>query len=327
MNQTHYNNSPNHPKCETCEIGFASERRYEEHLGNKRTCHVCHVHLEIHENLDMHYRDSQCHPRCSRCGRGFMTTLQYGMHLSECIGTTFAHSSPAAKSNTLSLPTPEESVSGASVSDSALLETEQKEERMESSWATTPRPLHDEATPAPSIDDSDASEYHAGNGGAQRDASPRPLTSVYCRGPATPSLPTDDDILEALDVRYGTEMASHVRHILRTEDVSTEVRPSADGSPLSHPPAGETISSHEDLRSDSSMQQGPLRQTSPSTGLHAGMLEAQSWHCRACLREPSNDTVATFCGHLFCRSCLMQMCRTDMRCSVCGQLFFLKLEL
>ncbi|KAI0695879.1 hypothetical protein C8T65DRAFT_664638 [Cerioporus squamosus] len=52
-----------------------------------------------------------------------------------------------------------------------------------------------------------------------------------------------------------------------------------------------------------------------------------SYHCRTCLNDPCIEPVVTICGHLFCRSCLLQemMSRTGC-CPVCGKTFFVKLE-
>ncbi|KAI0711462.1 hypothetical protein C8Q76DRAFT_59446 [Earliella scabrosa] len=53
-----------------------------------------------------------------------------------------------------------------------------------------------------------------------------------------------------------------------------------------------------------------------------------SWACRLCLQNPCLDPITTFCGHLFCHSCIMDKIATGtgMACPVCDQLFLVRLH-
>ncbi|RPD56925.1 hypothetical protein L227DRAFT_602725 [Lentinus tigrinus ALCF2SS1-6] len=54
-----------------------------------------------------------------------------------------------------------------------------------------------------------------------------------------------------------------------------------------------------------------------------------SWHCRICLKNPCDKPVATMCGHLFCKSCIMLKMASSPSsyCPVCKKMFFLGLNL
>ncbi|RPD56936.1 hypothetical protein L226DRAFT_168390 [Lentinus tigrinus ALCF2SS1-7] len=173
------------------------------------------------------------------------------------------------------------------------------------------------------------------------------------------ALPTDADI-----PRYDADVASRVSRVLPTEPAPTTQTTTHDRGQdtretrrnveawqeciLLDSPTSPSLCSIrlEENRTQvlSAMSQTPTRPSSPvghilqqgdneglgtseETGSNAGMLQTQSWHCRACLRNPCKDPVATLCGHLFCRSCLMHIFEDDMRCSVCGQFFLLQLDL
>ncbi|KAH9848880.1 hypothetical protein C2E23DRAFT_841941 [Lenzites betulinus] len=51
------------------------------------------------------------------------------------------------------------------------------------------------------------------------------------------------------------------------------------------------------------------------------------YHCRSCLKDPSIDPVATICGHIFCRSCVVNELAKGTGCPTCNKLFFIKLDL
>ncbi|KAI0636426.1 hypothetical protein C8Q77DRAFT_500499 [Trametes polyzona] len=54
--------------------------------------------------------------------------------------------------------------------------------------------------------------------------------------------------------------------------------------------------------------------------------KAQSWHCRSCMAEVCIEPVATVCGHVFCRGCLLRELQTRGACPVCHKLFLLQLD-
>ncbi|TFK92270.1 hypothetical protein K466DRAFT_513831 [Polyporus arcularius HHB13444] len=53
---------------------------------------------------------------------------------------------------------------------------------------------------------------------------------------------------------------------------------------------------------------------------------AVSFHCRSCLRDPCVQPVATICGHIFCHSCIVQELSTKMCCPVCQKTYFIRLH-
>ncbi|KAH8101807.1 hypothetical protein BXZ70DRAFT_906377 [Cristinia sonorae] len=50
-----------------------------------------------------------------------------------------------------------------------------------------------------------------------------------------------------------------------------------------------------------------------------------TWHCRVCLKEPTEPT-ATMCGHLFCHGCIIQELSRNFQCPVCRKMMLLRLH-
>ncbi|KAL1944411.1 hypothetical protein VTO73DRAFT_2841 [Trametes versicolor] len=50
------------------------------------------------------------------------------------------------------------------------------------------------------------------------------------------------------------------------------------------------------------------------------------WHCRSCFAEPCDEPVATICGHIFCRNCIVDEIATGMSCPACKKVFLVKLD-
>ncbi|TFK83405.1 hypothetical protein K466DRAFT_263375 [Polyporus arcularius HHB13444] len=57
-------------------------------------------------------------------------------------------------------------------------------------------------------------------------------------------------------------------------------------------------------------------------------LASISWHCRLCSRSPCEQPVATMCGHVFCKSCIMKEMEASPSscCPVCQRMFLLGLK-
>ncbi|KAI0371698.1 hypothetical protein BV20DRAFT_157883 [Pilatotrama ljubarskyi] len=51
-----------------------------------------------------------------------------------------------------------------------------------------------------------------------------------------------------------------------------------------------------------------------------------SWRCSLCLRQPRVEPVATYCGHVFCHSCIMQELSNHMSCPICKATYFVRLR-
>ncbi|KJA26800.1 hypothetical protein HYPSUDRAFT_35957 [Hypholoma sublateritium FD-334 SS-4] len=82
--QTHYWDSPNHPKCHTCSTGCKDEQNYLEHMSAahpEQHCSVCLTTYETPELLQAHLWTSSLHPKCDRCNKGFANMEAKDVHL------------------------------------------------------------------------------------------------------------------------------------------------------------------------------------------------------------------------------------------------------
>ncbi|KAI0659417.1 hypothetical protein C8Q70DRAFT_140315 [Cubamyces menziesii] len=88
-----------------------------------------------------------------------------------------------------------------------------------------------------------------------------------------------------------------------------------------------TTPSEERIRSylQSTVQPTPSR-SSRGTSEAQGHEWDTSWSCRSCQRAPCIEPVATFCGHIFCRSCILLELGEHGVCPVCKKMFLLRLD-
>ncbi|KAI0820218.1 hypothetical protein BC628DRAFT_924417 [Trametes gibbosa] len=54
--------------------------------------------------------------------------------------------------------------------------------------------------------------------------------------------------------------------------------------------------------------------------------KAQWWNCRSCMTDVCTEPVATVCGHIFCRDCLIRELQDHGTCPVCKKIFLVKLD-
>ncbi|KAJ4479893.1 hypothetical protein C8R41DRAFT_499863 [Lentinula lateritia] len=89
----HYLESPSHPTCHQCRVGFVDDRDFEQHclrLHDLTRCKQCGRQYENVAQLQQHYLTSIRHPTCSACEIGFETEKRQQAH----IQTIHFHSDP-----------------------------------------------------------------------------------------------------------------------------------------------------------------------------------------------------------------------------------------
>ncbi|KAI0263097.1 hypothetical protein BC834DRAFT_889105 [Gloeopeniophorella convolvens] len=82
--QQHYKDTPIHPKCARCDIGFADNAAIQAHVISVHrpiTCHACNGLPVYREDVNNHYRISPNHPKCGVCGTGFENDEAFNEHI------------------------------------------------------------------------------------------------------------------------------------------------------------------------------------------------------------------------------------------------------
>ncbi|TBU29344.1 hypothetical protein BD311DRAFT_756509 [Dichomitus squalens] len=103
--KVHYQQSPKHPKCTACKLGFEDAIELQKHMAARITCDVCVAHLLPALTMEEHYQMSSVHPKCESCLKAFRGSDELVMHLRGCgLKTT---PEPAADDTKLSRDTPE----------------------------------------------------------------------------------------------------------------------------------------------------------------------------------------------------------------------------
>ncbi|KAH8998139.1 hypothetical protein EDB92DRAFT_2026515 [Lactarius akahatsu] len=72
--EQHYRDTPVHPKCTRCDIGFADNAAIQAHVISTHrpiTCNVCNGLQVYGEDVARHYKISPNHPSCTICDIGF----------------------------------------------------------------------------------------------------------------------------------------------------------------------------------------------------------------------------------------------------------------
>jgi len=85
--------------------------------------------------------------------------------------------------------------------------------------------------------------------------------------------------------------------------------------------------SRASLRSFNRSLENETRMTSPMSPKSEPMMQdldplqnprGSRFHCRLCMADPCDEATATFCGHIFCHSCITQEVMETSRCPVCN---------
>ncbi|CAL1708874.1 unnamed protein product [Somion occarium] len=113
------------------------------------------------------------------------------------------------------------------------------------------------------------------------------------------------------DSRSRTRSTARDSTLPRSKSSRTKVTSGASGVPL-----GST--------SGPKAHYNPLNPSS-TLSMTAGAEKELSWHCRICLKNPSEPTV-TMCGHLFCHGCIIQELARGLQCPVCKRVMLLRLH-
>ncbi|KAH9848881.1 hypothetical protein C2E23DRAFT_410986 [Lenzites betulinus] len=152
----------------------------------------------------------------------------------------------------------------------------------------------------------------------------------------------------------GGEAPQHTdRHVARAEGTSStpkSMSPRSCSSPSSAvlrfvasqsaDPATEDVESVHSVQPIPAVKRSPVapstRKPAPSasrpqqsinqSGPQRPHEKTQSWHCRACMTEVCTKPVATVCGHIFCRDCLIRELEDHGACPVCKKVFLIKLD-
>ncbi|KAF8500366.1 hypothetical protein F5888DRAFT_1610383, partial [Russula emetica] len=78
--EQHYRDTPVHPKCAGCNIGFVDDAASQAHAASVHRpmasaallCRICDRTYPNTSALEQHYRDTPVHPKCARCNIGFV---------------------------------------------------------------------------------------------------------------------------------------------------------------------------------------------------------------------------------------------------------------
>ncbi|KAH9174719.1 hypothetical protein EDB89DRAFT_464591 [Lactarius sanguifluus] len=81
--EQHYRDTPVHPKCTRCDIGFADNAAIQAHVISTHrpiTCNVCNGLQVYGEDVARHYKISPNHPSCTICDIGFENKVAFDEH-------------------------------------------------------------------------------------------------------------------------------------------------------------------------------------------------------------------------------------------------------
>ncbi|RPD71784.1 hypothetical protein L226DRAFT_168720 [Lentinus tigrinus ALCF2SS1-7] len=306
------------PICSVCNTVFLSEELLREHLRSFTSCNVCKVHLPPDWSLEAHYGTTDLHPKCERCGLGFRDEEEFGWHIFEC-------------------------------------------------WSDVTEDVQSEPGPNPKLDP--YPEKDQGDTDAQEDRGPRwkgkapaqpfsfwrrnrePVVHAVLEsdsntiaGRMSPAPPyaghTSDVLISPIASQTGPEVGdTHEVSGARPNDAHQRQSPAISHTPTINNPvqfhrnAREGL--NESLQSMLATNNSILgRQPQSTSGVSSDTEqdargEDISWHCRICLKNPCDKPVATMCGHLFCKSCIMLKMASSPSsyCPVCKKMFFLGLNL
>ncbi|KAI0672712.1 hypothetical protein C8Q78DRAFT_675282 [Trametes maxima] len=153
-------------------------------------------------------------------------------------------------------------------------------------------------------------------------STPRLQAGQYLRGVLDRGTETSGSYVRSLSSRsslstiLSSRFVDDVRSDQHTEEEYDHVLWSQPPSRISTP-AAVTPHTHEKIP--------PLRKRKTDRS-RPPPSKALSWHCRSCKRDPCVEPVATVCGHIFCRSCLVKNLIDDGKCPVCSRTFLVKLD-
>ncbi|KAI0336669.1 hypothetical protein GY45DRAFT_6509 [Cubamyces sp. BRFM 1775] len=350
----HFTTSPKHPKCAGCRTGFEDKARLREHLRSENACETCMIHHGSHEDLQLHYLSAVNEPSAESTS-ATPTVLQprpIRSHLFLTSSTSLSPSHGSSESPTchsdskgegsispapaarmamtrkvldgvIDEPTPSYITSGSSTSVN-----EKTRERSEE--------LDDEASNVSHVGRSNTTPDGMSSVG-RRPASPCSAiadnTAAWSSGHSTTSIISQD--LRSLSRRGNEIMARHPGDFIRHTDITTQ--PSEPLDAPSESSRSESSYSRHSAELPTATQErihAYLRSTSQSTPIQDSRdMQAQvhewdtSWRCRSCHRVPCIEPVATFCGHIFCRSCILLELGEHGVCPVCKKMFLLRLDI
>ncbi|KAI0000661.1 hypothetical protein BJV74DRAFT_959616 [Russula compacta] len=87
--EQHYRDTPVHPKCTRCNVGFVDNAAMQAHAASVHrpitlpvfTCRICSSTYPTSSALEQHYRDAPVHPKCTRCNTGFVDNVAIQAHV------------------------------------------------------------------------------------------------------------------------------------------------------------------------------------------------------------------------------------------------------
>ncbi|KAI0636427.1 hypothetical protein C8Q77DRAFT_501183 [Trametes polyzona] len=97
--------------------------------------------------------------------------------------------------------------------------------------------------------------------------------------------------------------------------------------PPAHSPSGAVPKTQEGTpRAQANIVEQTQDWPAPRTSTAEPRTAYQSWRCRSCAADPCADPVATICGHIFCRDCLIDTLCARGSCPVCWRTLFIRLD-
>ncbi|KAI0371327.1 hypothetical protein BV20DRAFT_198734 [Pilatotrama ljubarskyi] len=356
----HFDTSPNHPRCFVCNEGFEDYAHLLQHMSTRNTCEACKIHYSSAQSLQEHNENT--HFACGACGERFGSLDALVPHrlLSKCaIATqprreaepevqTIKTSSRLTAETTARIVSPDSSGSGTNAS--ARLADELGFVELDASSSAP-------GSQCPSLDGgmaaAEGESPHVISEGAAHPNDPRSVRTL------------DDDVHSWISVESFVEVepdtiASRVSESscatpvarcrcqstypgsmssgARIEDQDSTIHEPAqasEASPIIDQTGGEGPSSSSEMRAD--LVKGsacetrrapsavPIVEVNPSCS-QPPRPKTISWHCRLCRAGTCTEPVATACGHIFCRSCIVQELAVNGCCPVCRKVFFLRLD-
>ncbi|KAI1794490.1 hypothetical protein LXA43DRAFT_997446 [Ganoderma leucocontextum] len=304
VSSSHVSDKASKTKCTVCQppVTFLSRELLEEHLVRSSTStNRCRNHLHELQNLQHHHHtsSSSVHPKCSDCGAGFLGDPERDTHRAQCPRAA----APVAQS-TRCTSAPRSGLDGVSVASPSAGESGQNESKVLSGVGTTLEPSGLEVSSLPPNPSAMLSHHDTecirGSCSDHRciERAPSLLRTDVQGDTHEPPITKDQD--SDSDVRVGLPQVNVA--LPKVDEGECKALSTCDGFPT---PTTITVT----LQGAQSTGANPL-----------------SFHCRSCLVDPSVDPVATLCGHIFCRRCILREFATRMCCPVCQRPSLIRLH-
>ncbi|KAJ7201700.1 hypothetical protein GGX14DRAFT_655895 [Mycena pura] len=351
--QKHYLDSPSHPSCFICNIGFKDNEACNKHgaaTHPERRCTVCNCQFVSIDGLKEHFATAVVHPKCPSCYLGFLDDAALNEHF-----TAEHYSGP---------PSADLSFGGRDPQFQNLL-------AMESAPAPIPAPRTTNSNlPPPGRDTNERWNATENKVAGAPSLLPTATSNALVAAPGDPTFwtPANELIAKSLEdsrtqssVLFQRATADALRkhpavmwHPGKLETTTLRKRPTATeetgiransnyertGLQLSSSTSAyaASVSSSSDTATASGRTTSPQsdsvtdRSESSPYGSQSDLDSTQSMkreksarlalRCMRCHRVPCTDPTVTLCGHLYCSRCITEYLRINFACPKCSVTMF-----